>query len=274
MDGLLDVKAKPIIKIQNLVARYGDDVILEDVSFQINEGEILIILGPSGCGKTTLLRHMVGLNAPYSGTVWIDGDDITACTDTVLQQVLKKIGILFQGSALFGSMTLAENLAVPVTEYTDFPAATRDNLIRMKLCQVDLGDYANFLPSEISGGMKKRAGVARALALNPKILFLDEPTAGLDPISAAELDNLILKINRINGTTIVIITHELATIFKVAHRVIMLEKSKKGIIAEGDPASLKKNSSNPLVHRFFNRQAGIESQPMEQGAENIINAFT
>lgn len=274
MNGLLDVKAKPIIKIQNLVARYGDDVILEDVSFQINEGEILIILGPSGCGKTTLLRHMVGLNAPYSGTVWIDGDDITACTDTVLQQVFRKIGILFQGSALFGSMTLAENLAVPVTEYTDFPAATRDNLIRMKLCQVDLGDYANFLPSEISGGMKKRAGVARALALNPKILFLDEPTAGLDPISAAELDNLILKINRISGTTIVIITHELATIFKVAHRVIMLEKSKKGIIAQGDPASLKKNSNNPLVRRFFNPRAGIESQPIEQGAENIIDAFT
>ncbi len=171
-------------------------------------------------------------------------------------------------------MTLAENIAVPVTEYTDFPSSTRDNLIRMKLCQVDLGDYANFLPSEISGGMKKRAGVARALALNPKILFLDEPTAGLDPISAAELDNLILKINRINGTTIVIITHELATIFKVAHRVIMLEKSKKGIIAEGDPATLKKNSSDPMVHRFFNRQAGIESQPLKQEAKNIIDAIT
>lgn len=268
------MEQRPIIAVQDLVARYGDDVILENVSFEVREGEILVILGPSGCGKTTLLRHMVGLNTPYSGKVWIEGDDITTCTDTALQRVLKKVGILFQGSALFGSMTLSENIGIPVTEYTDFPAATRDNLIRMKLCLVELGNYANFLPSEISGGMKKRAGVARALALNPKILFLDEPTAGLDPISAAELDDLILKINRLNGTTIVIITHELATILKVAHRVIMLEKSKKGIVAEGDPAVLKETSKDPLVQRFFNRQARNESQVVQQEGESIFDAVT
>jgi len=168
---------------------------------------------------------------------------------------LKKVGILFQGSALIGSMTAAENVALPIDEYLDFSKRARDNLVRIKLCVVNLSGFENFLPSELSGGMKKRAGLARALALNPKILFLDEPTSGLDPVSSAQIDDLILGINKRTQTTVVIITHELDSIFKVAKRVIMLDKNTKGIIAEGDPHYLKDHSTDLTVRHFFNREA-------------------
>ncbi len=249
------MEKEAIIQVKNIVARYGDELILDRISFDVHRGEILVILGASGCGKTTLLRHMIGLNRPISGRVFIDGDDITACDDTRLQKILKKVGILFQGSALIGSMTAAENVALPINEYLDFSKNARDNIVRIKLCIVNLSGYENFLPSELSGGMKKRAGLARALALNPKILFLDEPTSGLDPVSSAQIDDLILGINQRTQTTVVIITHELDSIFKVAQRVIMLDKSTKGIIAEGDPHYLKDHSPNLAVKQFFNREA-------------------
>jgi len=249
------MEKEAIIQVKNIVARYGDELILDRISFDVHKGEILVILGASGCGKTTLLRHMVGLNRPISGRVFIDGDDITACDDTRLQKILKKVGILFQGSALIGSMTAAENVALPIKEYLDFSKNARDNIVRIKLCIVNLSGYENFLPSELSGGMKKRAGLARALALNPKILFLDEPTSGLDPVSSAQIDDLILGINKRTQTTVVIVTHELDSIFKVAQRVIMLDKSTKGIIAEGDPHYLKDHSTHLAVRQFFNREA-------------------
>jgi phospholipid/cholesterol/gamma-HCH transport system ATP-binding protein len=245
-----------IIEVRNLVARYGDEVILDHVNLDIIQGEILVILGPSGCGKTTLLRHLVGLNQPYEGTVRIEGVDIANCTETEFHQALRKLGVLFQSSALFGSMTLAENIALPIIEYSGLPRKAINNLVRMKLCQFDLENYEAYLPSEISGGMKKRAGLARALALSPKILFLDEPTAGLDPIKSAEIDQLLLDINRTIGTTLVIITHELESIFAVAGRVIMLDQDNQGIIADGDPHYLKDHSQNQLVRRFLNRAAG------------------
>ncbi len=251
----MEMEKEAIIQVKNIVARYGDELILDRISFDVHKGEILVILGASGCGKTTLLRHMVGLNRPISGHVFIDGDDITACDDTRLQKILKKVGILFQGSALIGSMTVAENVALPINEYLDFSKNARDNIVRIKLCIVNLSGYENFLPSELSGGMKKRAGLARALALNPKILFLDEPTSGLDPVSSVQIDDLILGINQRTQTTVVIITHELDSIFKVAQRVIMLDKSTKGIIAEGDPHYLKDHSTNLAVKQFFNREA-------------------
>ena len=247
------MEKEAIIQVKNIVARYGDELILDRISFDVHKGEILVILGASGCGKTTLLRHMIGLNKPISGRVFIDGDDITECDDTRLQKVLKKVGILFQGSALIGSMTAAENVSLPINEYLDFSKNAMDNLIRIKLCVVNLSGYENFLPSELSGGMKKRAGLARALALNPKILFLDEPTSGLDPVSSAQIDDLILGINQRTQTTVVIITHELDSIFKVAKRVIMLDKSTKGIIAEGDQHYLKDHSTHLAVRQFFNR---------------------
>ncbi len=249
------MKKQAIITVKNLVAQYEDDLILKDISFDVFEGEILVVLGSSGCGKSTLLRHMVGLDKPFSGKIMIDGKDIISSDDSSYFNALKKIGVLFQSSALFGSMTVAENIALPIQEYSDLSKSSIANLVRMKLCMVNLAGYEDYLPSEISGGMKKRAGLARALALNPKILFLDEPTAGLDPVSAAEIDELILLINKSIGTTMVIVTHALDSILNVAQRIIMLDKKTKSIIAEGDPRYLKDNSKNVSVRQFFNRKA-------------------
>lgn len=244
---------KAIIQVKDLVAGYGENVILKDISFDVYEGEILVILGGSGCGKSTLLKHLIGLIPPISGQVVIDGKELTDGDEETYQQVLRKIGILYQSGALLGSMSIAENVALPILEYTSLSAAHVATLVTMKLNLVDLGGFENYLPSEISGGMKKRAGLARAMALNPKILFFDEPSAGLDPVTSAELDNLIIHLNKSFGTTMVIVTHELQSIFAVAHRVIMLDKISKGIIAEGDPEYLRDHSRNPFVRRFFNR---------------------
>ena len=248
------MQKKVLITVNDLVAKYGEHLILDHVSFDVYQGEILFILGGSGCGKTTLIRHMMGLANPTSGRVIIDGVDITRCSDEDFQKTLRKIGILFQGSALFGSMSLAENVALPIEEYSGLPQNVINDMVRMKLCRVDLSGFENYRPHELSGGMKKRAGLARALALNPDILFLDEPTAGLDPVTAAEIDALISHINENNGTTIIVVTHELSSIYGLAKRVIMLDKNKKGIIDEGDPHFLRDHSDHPSVRRFFNRQ--------------------
>jgi len=244
---------EPIIQVENLVAQYGEDVILDHVSFEVFTGEIFVVLGGSGCGKSTLLRHMIGLETPSSGNVTIDKVNITTCGDHARYDVLRKIGVLFQSSALIGSMTLAENIALPILEYTSLSKSAIEKIVSLKLTMVDLNGYENYFPSELSGGMKKRAGLARALALNPKILFLDEPTAGLDPITSAEIDELVLHINKSIDATMVIVTHELDSIFMIAQRVIMLDKQTKGVIAQGNPEDLKENSLNPLVRQFFNR---------------------
>ena len=244
-----------IIQINNLTAKYGDDVILDNISFDVFHKEIFVVLGGSGCGKSTLLRHIVGLDVPFTGNVIIDDTDITHCDENEFKRTLRKIGVLFQGSALFGSMTVSENVALPIQEYSELPDDLIEKMVNLKLGLVGLDGYGNHLPSEISGGMKKRAGLARALSLNPKILFLDEPSAGLDPVTSKEIDDLILDINKNLGTTIVIVTHELESIFSVAQRVIMLDKTKKGIIAEGDPKHLKSNSENQDVKDFFNRKS-------------------
>lgn len=246
---------KVVIEVKDLVATYGDDVILDGISFRVYEGEIFVILGGSGCGKSTLLKHLIGLIRPHMGYIVVGGDNISECDEQTYHRALKKIGVLYQGGALLGSMTLAENVALPVKEYTDLPDESVNTLVKMKLSLVDLNGYENHLPSEISGGMKKRAGLARAMALNPQILFFDEPSAGLDPVTSAELDNLIIHLNRTLGTTMVIVTHELESIFAVAQRVIMLDKRTRGIIAEGDPKYLRDHSQNPLVRQFFNRSA-------------------
>ena len=244
-----------IIQVRDLIVGYGTDIILENISFDVLEGEIFIVLGGSGCGKSTLLKHLIGLSSPLSGQIRIDGEDISNCNEVKFKKVLRKIGVLYQSTALFGSMTIAENVSLPIKEYTDLPQKSVDTLVKMKLNMVNLKGYENHLPSEISGGMRKRAGLARAMALNPKILFFDEPSAGLDPVTSVELDNLIIHLNKSLGTTMVIVTHELQSIFNVAHRVIMLDKQTKGIIAEGNPMHLKDHSENPFVRNFFNRKS-------------------
>lgn len=244
----------PVIEVENLTARFGEDTIFADVSFQVFKGEILVVLGGSGCGKSTLLKHLIGLYRPYAGKVRIHGVDVHTKDEAELRRLRLGFGVLFQSGALFGSMTLAENVALPLQEYTRLSPAAIEAIVKMKLGLVNLSGYENHLPEEISGGMKKRAGLARAMALDPTVLFFDEPSAGLDPITSVELDHLIKGLNAGMGTTMVIVTHELESIFNISHRVLMLDKSAKGIIAEGDPFDLKEHSPDPRVTSFFNRQ--------------------
>jgi phospholipid/cholesterol/gamma-HCH transport system ATP-binding protein len=251
---LVNAGQDPIIVVDGLTARFGDNTVFERVSFQVNRGEILVILGGSGCGKSTLLKHLIGLYPPTAGRVLLNGIDIMTDDESKLHSLKTGIGVLFQSGALFGSMTLAENIGLTLQEFTDLDEETIDLIVKMKLDLVNLAGYENHLPEEISGGMAKRAGLARAMALDPAVLFFDEPSAGLDPVTAAELDILIKSLNAGMGTTMVVVTHELESIFAIAHRVIMLDKSARGIIAEGDPRDLKENSPDPRVKNFFNRK--------------------
>jgi phospholipid/cholesterol/gamma-HCH transport system ATP-binding protein len=248
------MNTSPVIEAKKLTTGYGETIIHENLDFSIQRGEIFVVVGGSGCGKSTLLQHLIGLRSPITGEIFIDGENLVNSQGKDRARLLRKFGVLFQSGALFGSMTLAENIDLVLKEYTSLPRHTREMLIRMKLAMVSLEGYENHLPSEVSGGMKKRAGLARAMALDPEILFFDEPSAGLDPITSAELDQLIIQLNQSLGTTMVIVTHELDSVFAVAHRVIMLDKDSKGIIAEGSPQELKNNTTDKRVHAFFNRE--------------------
>jgi phospholipid/cholesterol/gamma-HCH transport system ATP-binding protein len=245
---------EPAITVADLTAGYDEQLIFDNLNFQVEKGELFVILGGSGCGKSTLLRLLIGLKAPTAGRILINGVDIITADEMAMNGVRTGIGVLFQSGALFGSMTLAENVALPLKEYTDLSPAAIDRIVSMKLAMVSLAGHENHYPSELSGGMVKRAGLARAMALDPAILFFDEPSAGLDPITAAELDQLIKDLNRGLGTTMVIVTHELESIMAIADRVIMLDAEKKGIIAEGDPRELKMHSQDLMVQSFFNRK--------------------
>jgi phospholipid/cholesterol/gamma-HCH transport system ATP-binding protein len=245
----------PAIQVEHMVARYEERTILNDISFVVQRGERFVIVGGSGCGKTTLLRHIIGLQRPASGRVLVDGDDIARAEEDQLRRIQRKFGMLFQAGALFGSLTLGENVALPLEEYTTLQRPMIDLLVRIKLSMVKLAGFEDFMISELSGGMKKRAALARAAALDPSILFFDEPSAGLDPVTSAGLDELIVQMNRSLGTTIVVVSHELASIFTIADRVIMLDPETKGIIADGKPQDLRDHHPDPRVHAFFNRQA-------------------
>jgi phospholipid/cholesterol/gamma-HCH transport system ATP-binding protein len=247
-----------IIQVLNFTAAYEGKKVIDDISFEVKRGEVFIILGGSGCGKSTLLKHMIGLYPPYAGKILIEGRDIAQAQGPERLEILKSIGVMYQMGALFGSMTLLENVRLPLEEYTDLPDEAIDVIARMKLQLVSMKGTETQMPSEISGGMKKRAAIARAMALDPKILFLDEPSAGLDPITSAELDQLILKLARNLGITFVVVTHELPSIFTIADRAIMLDKRVKKIVATGKPAELRDHSDNPWVRQFFNRQAEAE----------------
>jgi phospholipid/cholesterol/gamma-HCH transport system ATP-binding protein len=248
--------ASPAVEVTGLECGYGDQVILKDVSFTVARGEIFFIIGGSGCGKSTLLRNLVGLNPPRKGEVRFLGAPFSAADAATRRAQLRNFGLLFQSGALWSSLTLRQNVALPLEEYTKLGRREIDELAALKLGQVGLAGYEDYFPAEISGGMKKRAGLARALALDPAILFFDEPSAGLDPVTSRKLDELIVEIRELFGTTIVVVSHELASIYDIADRVIMLEKQARGIVAEGAPKGLATTSDDPRVKEFLTRGTG------------------
>jgi phospholipid/cholesterol/gamma-HCH transport system ATP-binding protein len=239
-----------VISVENATQRFGERTIFKDVTFDIKQGEVFVILGGSGCGKSTLLRQMIGLLHPTAGKITVAGHDVV----NDITAVRRQIGVMFQSGALFGSMNLLENISLPLAVFTDLPAAARRDIARMKLALVGLADAALRLPAEISGGMAKRAAIARALALDPPILLLDEPSAGLDPITSAGLDRLILDLRATLGATFVVVTHELQSILAIADRCVMLDRQAAGMIALGQPRELKAHSTIPMVRAFFNRE--------------------
>ncbi len=248
----------PLIAVHNLTMGFGQRILLRDASFEVHRGEIVAILGGSGCGKSTLMKVLIGLVRPLAGKITIAGTPLSPDDATSYASILARMGVMFQGGALFSSLTLAENIMLPLTDKADLPEDLAFTLARRKLAHVGLAGFEHFLPEEISGGMRKRAAIARALALDPDILFLDEPSAGLDPITSAELDDLILRINRQLGTTIVLVSHELASILTVASRAIVLHKESASIIAEGNPRVLREHPPHPFVAQFFHRTSHEE----------------
>ncbi len=246
----------PPVDVSKLTMQYGSNIVMTDLTFTINRGEIFVLMGGSGSGKSTLLKYLVGLREAPPGTVHINGEDLSTADTEARRRTLRRIGVLYQGGALWSGLTLAENVALPLEELTDLDADAIADVVDLKLALVGLKGFGGFYPSAISGGMRKRASLARAIALDPDILFFDEPSSGLDPISASRLDDLILAIAASFGTTIVVVTHDLASIFRIADRALFLDISKRTMTALGDPAQLRDAPPNDEVRRFLTRDSG------------------
>jgi phospholipid/cholesterol/gamma-HCH transport system ATP-binding protein len=246
------MEPEAVISLRNLRVSYGDREILHGINFDVMHGETMVILGGSGSGKSTLLRTLVGLERPSSGEIWLKGKNIAAISANDMDEIRKKIGMSFQGGALFGSMTVGENVALPLHEHTKLEDSTIEIILRLKLDQVGLSGYENYMPSQLSGGMKKRAAVARALAMDPEILFFDEPSAGLDPIIAAGVDQLILELKQAFHMTVIVVTHELASAFLIADRMVLIDKGN--VVAIGTTEEMR-SSTHPRVRQFLDRIA-------------------
>jgi phospholipid/cholesterol/gamma-HCH transport system ATP-binding protein len=258
--------AEPRIRIEGLTMAYGSFVVQRDLDFDIQRGSVFVIMGDSGCGKSTLLRHMIGLRSPAKGRVLYEGESYWDADLSRREELTRQFGVLYQSGALWSSMTLAENVALPLGEYTDLSPGEIADVVAVKLALVGLAGFEEFYPSEISGGMQKRAGLARAMALDPDILFFDEPSAGLDPLSSRRLDELILSLCENLGTTIVVVTHELASIFTIATDSVFLDADQRTMIARGDPRVLRDTCENEKVRRFLNR-GDPDARDAPQGAK-------
>ncbi len=241
------------IRVKDLTMAYGDFIIQRDLDFTIRRGDVFIIMGGSGCGKSTLLKHLIGLMVPAKGEIWFDDIDFWQAPPHRQEMLKRRFGVLFQSGALWSSMTLQENVALPLQEYTELSKREVNEIASLKLALVGLAGFEQFYPAEISGGMRKRASLARAIALDPEVLFFDEPSAGLDPISSRRLDELILEIRDSLGATVVVVTHELASIFTIGNDSVFLDNESRTIIARGDPKMLRDSSENIKVHAFLNR---------------------
>ncbi|MEX1259181.1 MAG: ATP-binding cassette domain-containing protein [Gemmatimonadota bacterium] len=248
----------PAVEVSDLTLAHGTRVIMEGLNFQLRRGEIFVIAGGSGSGKSTLLKHLVGLMKPAKGTILFDGEDFVEADEEARRGMLRRMGVTYQGGALWGGLTLAENVALPIEEYTTLDADAIAEVVSLKLALVGLRGFEAFYPAQISGGMRKRAALARAMALDPEVLFFDEPSSGLDPITASRLDDLILQIRSSFGTTIVVVSHDLASIFKIADRLLFLDIKQKTMTALGSPDELRENPPSEEVRQFLTRSSEVD----------------
>jgi len=264
--------ATPAIEVRDLSIGYGDRIVLHDLNFRIEQGQIVTILGGSGCGKSTLLKHIIGLHAPLKGDILINGRSIVHANEEQSRSIMSEFGVAYQGGALFRSLTLAENIALPMEELTTWPKKEIRKRVSEKLALVHLDGYESYMPADLSGGMIKRAAFARALALDPKLLFFDEPSAGLDPLTSDMLDHVILEIREKTGATIMMVTHELPSIFRVSDRVIMLSAETKTVVDDGSPAYLRDHGATDYVRSFLSRGGTFQSSKTEPGAPDGVPA--